>query len=41
MLNRERTKEVFGYDIDPSVRRRTNAEFASAKNLQEETKGDR
>jgi len=29
MLNRERTKEVFGYDIDPSVRRRTNAEFES------------
>jgi predicted RNA-binding Zn-ribbon protein involved in translation (DUF1610 family) len=33
MLNRERTKEVFGYDIDPSVRRRTNAEFASTNKI--------
>jgi len=27
MFNRKRTLEVFGYDIDPSVRRRTKAEF--------------
>lgn len=30
MFNRERTKEVFGYDLDISKRRRTKAEIASA-----------
>lgn len=27
MLNRNKTKEIYGYDIDPNVRRRTNIEF--------------
>jgi hypothetical protein len=30
MLNRQRTLVVFGYDIDPSVRRRTKTEFSIA-----------
>jgi hypothetical protein len=29
LFNRVRTKEVFGYDIDPDVRRRTKADFKS------------
>lgn len=30
MFNRQRTLEVFGYDLDLSIRRRTKAEFTSA-----------
>jgi Zn ribbon nucleic-acid-binding protein len=32
MFNREKTKEIFGYDIDPSIRRRTKAEFEATSN---------
>jgi hypothetical protein len=33
MFNRQRTLEVFGYDLDPSVRRRTDAAFNSTNKV--------
>ncbi len=33
MFNRERTKEIFGYDLDLAVRRRTKAEFSSTEKV--------
>jgi Zn ribbon nucleic-acid-binding protein len=33
MFNRERTKEVFGYDIDPTVKRRSKLEFLAQNSI--------
>jgi predicted RNA-binding Zn-ribbon protein involved in translation (DUF1610 family) len=33
MINREKTIEIFGYDIDPNTRRRTDAEFESTNKI--------